>query len=182
MTSPRWVPAPTPTALRTIPQGERCELSVWLTSIRDGQTMRPASGWADLDINGIVEHVRAGDRIRVFAQGSRPAAPLNPGEFNYANYQRSQRIGCRLFAEFPQSVERIARGGVLLPRRWLADVRRGGLAILRQHISGERAMLASAVLLGAREQLDPNRNEGYLALARQTHTADASQFSQRGSG
>src|SRR6186997_1106519 len=45
ITSPRWVPAPAPTALRTIPQGERSELSVWLTAIRDGQTMWPASGW-----------------------------------------------------------------------------------------------------------------------------------------
>src|SRR5262245_29898524 len=44
MTSPRWVPAPAPTALRTIPQEERSELSVWVTAIRDGQSMRPASG------------------------------------------------------------------------------------------------------------------------------------------
>jgi competence protein ComEC len=162
MTSPRWVPAPSPTALRTIPQGERSELSVWVTAIRDGQTMRPASGWADLDVNGLLEYVRAGDRIRVFAQGSRPAAPLNPGEFDFANYQRSQRIGCRLFAEFPQSVELVERGSVFNPRRWLADVRSSGLAILRQHITSDRATLASAVLLGAREQLDANRNEGYL--------------------
>jgi competence protein ComEC len=162
LTSPRWVPAPAPTALRTIPQGERSELSVWLTGIRDGQTMRPASGWADLDVNGVSEEIRAGDRIRVFAQGSRPAAPLNPGEFDYANYQRSQRIGCRLFAEFPQSVELLKHGSIFSPRRWLADIRSGGLAILRRHLTAERATLASAVLLGAREQLDPNRNEGYL--------------------
>ncbi|HEY2411931.1 MAG TPA: ComEC/Rec2 family competence protein [Pirellulaceae bacterium] len=162
ITSPRWVPAPVASALRTIPQGERSEFSVWVTAIRDGQTMRPASGWADLDVNGVIEEIRAGDRIRVFAQGSRAAAPLNPGEFDYANYQRSQRIGCRLFAEFPSCVERLEDGGALNPRRWLADIRSGGLAILRRNIQGERAMLASAVLLGAREQLDPNRNEGYL--------------------
>ncbi len=162
ITSPRWVPAPAPTALRTIPQTERSELSVWITAIRDGTTMRPASGWADLDVSGVVEHFGAGDRVRIFAQGSRPAAPLNPGEFHFANYSRSQRVECRLFAEFPQSVELMARGWVWNPRRWLADVRSRGVTILRQSMDGERAMLASAVLLGAREQLDPNRNEGYL--------------------
>lgn len=162
VTSPRWVPAPAPTALRTIPQGERSELSVWLTAIRDGQTMRSASGWADLDIEGPTPDLRSGDRLRIFAQGGRGFEPLNPGEFNFIRYQRSQRVGCRLFAEFPQSVERLSRGSHWSPRRWLADLRSGGLAILRQFIQGERANLASAVLLGAREQLDNNRNEAYL--------------------
>ena len=87
ITSPRWVPAPPPTALRTIPQGEKSELVVWVTAIRDGQTMRSASGWADLDVGGLLEHVRAGDRLRIMAQGGRPLEPLNPGEFDFANYQ-----------------------------------------------------------------------------------------------
>src|SRR5205823_5268162 len=130
--------------------------------VRDGRAMRAASGWASLDVNGLLDSVRAGDRIRIMAQGSRPSAPLNPGEFDFAAYERTQRIGCRLFAEFPQSVERLKRGAPFSPRRLLADVRSGGSTLLRQYITGERAMLASAVLLGAREQLDTNRNEGYL--------------------
>jgi competence protein ComEC len=162
VTCPRWVPAPAPTPLRTIPQGEQSELLVWLTAVRDGRAIRPASGWASLDVNGLLDSVRAGDRIRIMAQGSQPAAPLNPGEFDFASYQRSQRIGCHLFAEFPQCVQRLQRGAPLSPRRLLADIRSGGAALLRQYVAGERAMLASAVLLGTREQLDTNRNEGYL--------------------
>src|SRR5689334_1755763 len=50
--SPRWVPAPPPTPLRTIPQGEQSELLVWLTAVRDGRTLRSASGWASLDVGG----------------------------------------------------------------------------------------------------------------------------------
>ena len=160
--SPRWVPEPTPTPLRTIPQTEQSELIVRLTAIRDGTTFRPVSGYAALEVGGLLDSVRAGDRLRIMAHGSRPAAPLNPGEFNFALHERTRRIGCRLFAEFPQSVERLARGSSWSPRRWLADVRSGGTAVLRRYITGERAALASAVLLGAREQLDPNRNEDYL--------------------
>jgi competence protein ComEC len=162
ITSPRWVPEPPPTALRTIPQGERSELVVWVTAIRDGQKMRTASGWADLDVGGLVERVRAGDRLRIMAQGGRPMEPLNPGDFDFANYQRTRRVGCRLFAEFPDSVERLKRGSPWSPRRWLADARSSGSAILRRYIAPKRATLASAVLLGAREQLDPHRNEDYL--------------------
>jgi competence protein ComEC len=162
LTSPRWVPAPTPTALRTIPQEEKSELLIWITGIRDGQQMRRASGSASLDVGGTLDSIRAGDRTRVFVQASRPASPLNPGEFDFAAHERSQRLGCRLFAEFPASVELVRRGSAWSPRRWLADARSGGVAVLRRFISGERARLAAAVLLGAREQLDADRNEGYL--------------------
>ena len=160
--SPRWVPAPTSTPLRTIPVGDQSDLLVWLTAVRDGPSMRSASGWASLEIGGLIDNVQAGDRIRIMAQASRPAPPLNPGEFNFAAHERTNRVGCRLFAEFPQSVEMIERCNQLSPRRWLSRIRGGGLNILRKYISGERAKLASAVLLGAREQLDANRNEGYL--------------------
>jgi competence protein ComEC len=71
-------------------------------------------------------------------------------------------VNCRLFAEFPQAVERVRRGSRFSPRRWLADFRAGGVAVLQRHIASERATLAAAILLGAREQLDPHRNEDYL--------------------
>ena len=160
--SPRWVPAPPPSPLWTIPQTDKSELLVWITSVRDGQVMLPASGSADLDVGGFLEHVRAGDRVRIMAQGSRSAAPLNPGEFDFATYQRARRLNCRLFAEFPESVTLLERGSLWSPRRWLANLRRGGSDLLRQYIVPHRATLASAVLLGTREQLDPTRNEDYL--------------------
>ncbi len=162
ITSPRWVPAPPPTPLRTIPQGEHCELLVRVTAIRDGRTMRPASGLADLQVSGNVTGVRAGDRLRIMVQAARPAPPLNPGEFDFAAHLRSDRKLCRMFAEFPESVERLSPGSLVSPRRWLADIRAGGAETLRRNIAHGRATLASAVLLGAREQLDADRNEGYL--------------------
>ncbi|MFN0018737.1 MAG: hypothetical protein ACKVP0_10795 [Pirellulaceae bacterium] len=38
VTSPRWVPAPPLTAMRTIPKGDETELFLRVTSIRNGQT------------------------------------------------------------------------------------------------------------------------------------------------
>jgi competence protein ComEC len=162
LTSPRWVPAPPPTPLRTIPQGERSELLVALTAVRDGARFRATSGWAALTVGGLLHDVRAGDKLRVMAHGNRPNAPLNPGEFDFASYARSERTGCRLFAGFPQSVELLRRGSRWSLRRWLADAREGGSALLWRYIAPRRATLASAVLLGTREQLDPDRNEDYL--------------------
>jgi competence protein ComEC len=162
LTSPRFVPAPRPTPLRTIPVGEQSELVVSLAAVRSGNAWRSASGRAQLEIAGPPPAVRAGDRLRIMALCSRPAAPLNPGEFDFAVYERSRRVGCRLFAESPASIERLAVGGRWLPRRWLADLRAGGVALLGRHIVPERAALAAAVLLGTREQLDAERNQNYL--------------------
>ncbi len=162
MTSSRWIPAPPPTAMRIVPKGEESEILLWMSGVRDRATWRPASGWALLRVDGNLQGIRAGDRIRVMALGSQPQSPLNPGEFNYAEYERSRRLHCRLRGLFPESITVLQRGGPWNPRLWLGQIRDRGNLTLRRHISPQRATLAAAVLIGAREQLDPERNEGFL--------------------
>lgn len=160
--SPRWVPAPPLDPMRGIPAGEKSRLTLRITAVRDGQAWRSASGWAALDCDGNLTGVRAGDRLRIMAQAARPQAPLNPGEFDVAAHQRSERIFCRLLGEFPQSVTLVERGSPWSLRLALSGIRGSGNALLRRSISPGRSSLASAILLGTREQLDPERNEDYL--------------------
>jgi competence protein ComEC len=160
--SPRWVPAPPRLALRAIPQGDESEIALRVTAVRDGTTWRPASGWAVLVCEGHLVGVRADDRVRIMALGSRPRSPLNPGEFDFAAYERSRRTWCRLQGQFPESVSVVARGSDWSPRLLLSGVRGSGNALLRHSISSGRSTLAAAILLGSREQLDPDRNEDYL--------------------
>jgi competence protein ComEC len=96
------------------------------------------------------------------ALGSRPMKPLNPGEFDFAAYERSRRNWCRLRGLFPESVIVAERGSDWSPQVALSGVRNQGNALLRRSISPGRSTLAAAILLGAREQLDPERNEGFL--------------------
>jgi competence protein ComEC len=160
--SPRWIPAPPQTALRAIPKGESSELVLRVTAARDGHSWRAASGLAQLDVEGRLLGVNAGDRVRVMALANRPSPPLNPGEFDFASFERSRRVLCRLRGQFPRSVTVVERGSRWTLRRWLSDVRQSGSILLWRRITPQRATLASAILLGAREQLDPERNEGYL--------------------
>lgn len=160
--SPRWVPAPPISAMRTIPKGDESEIVLRITAVRDGTTWRPASGRAALDCDGHLVGVRAGDRVRIMALGSRPMKPLNPGEFDFAAYERSRRTWCRLRGLFPESVTVASRGSDWSPSLLLSSLRNSGNSLLRRSIRSSRATLASAILLGAREQLDPERNEGFL--------------------
>jgi competence protein ComEC len=162
LTSPRWSPAPGLHAMRSVPKGDETELMIWVTSVRDGGTWRPASGYARVDVDGHLLGVRAGDEIQLLALSSQPMKPLNPAEFDYAAYERSRRVFCRLRALFPESVSIVQRGSWWNWRRALSSLREAGNAILRRHIEPQRSTLAAALLLGAREQLDPERNEGYL--------------------
>lgn len=162
VTSPRWVPAPPLTAMRAIPKGDESELFLSVTSIRNGQEWQAASGWASVDVDGHLLGVRAGDKLRLFALASRPRGSLNPGEFDFAKYERSRRVFCKLRGSFPESVQPLSRGTTLSPRLWLSGIRDRGNALLRANVSPRRSSLAAAILIGAREQLDPERNEGFL--------------------
>ncbi|WP_254506896.1 ComEC/Rec2 family competence protein [Anatilimnocola floriformis] len=162
LTSPRWSPAPPLSPLRTIPKGDETELLVELRSIRDGGTWRSASGYAQLDVEGHLLNVRAGDRIRLMVLASQPMKPLNPGEFDYNAHERSRRVFCRMRGLFPESVSLVERGSWWSWRLWLSRLREAGNSTLREHIHPRRSTLAAAILIGAREQLDPERNEGFL--------------------
>jgi competence protein ComEC len=160
--TPEWIPAPPATALSAIPEKDKTRLTLSIAAVRDGQSWRSASGQATLEVDGRLADVMPGDRLRVYAAGTRPQPPVNPGEFDFAAFERSRRTLCRLWGETPESVAVIGRGSPWNPSRWLGAVRSRGASLLARSIQPGRAPLASAVLLGLREQLDPQRNEDFL--------------------
>jgi len=164
LTSPRRVAAPPDNPLRTRPTGERSRLLVGLTHVRDGQDWRPASGTAELYVDGHVLGVRAGDDLQVFALFSQPPRPLNPGDFDLAWHRRCDRQLLRLEGRFPDAVRVLAVGTPWNWRRALAMLRDPCNDLLWGYL-GERerqAGLASALLLGAREHMDWERTEPFV--------------------
>ncbi len=160
--SPQRVPAPRPTPLRAIPGGERSRLRVEVVSIRDGKTWRPACGKCQLIVEGHLLGVHSGDRLRVFGQLARIRPPLNPGEFDFAAHARADRELVRMRSSAPDSVTVTARAG-----RWRLDgtldaVRGRAKQVVREFVGPERADLALAILLGAREGLTAEETEPYL--------------------
>lgn len=162
---PERVPAPRPTPLRAIPGNERSRLLVEVTAIRDGTKWRPARGICQLSVEGHLLGIHTGDRLRVYGQLSRLRPPLNPGEFDFAAHARADRRLTHLRSSAPESVNvtnglRDRRGGD--PASWLEAVRRGGQRLVRDFVGPERAALASAILLGAREGLPNEETNSYF--------------------
>lgn len=162
LSSPRIVPAPPATPLRAIPIGDRSRCEIEINSVRHDATWQRSSGRARLSVDGHVLGVSAGDKVRIYAVYQRPIPALNPGEFDFALFERSERRWCSLSADSPDCLTVIRPSSWWDARHWLDRLRLNGDFQLRRHLSPARAALASAVMLGEREYLDADRNERFL--------------------
>lgn len=160
--APRTIPAPPFSALRAFSSGERSRLIVAAERIRNGRVWQPARGRAALTVDGQLLAVRSGDRLRLFCGIGSPRAPLNPGEFNFAQQQRAERTLAQLWADHPSCVDVIGPGSRWNVESVVDGIRTSGLAAIARYVGPRQYGLAGALLLGVRDQLDFERNEDFL--------------------
>ena len=167
LNGPRRLPAPDPDPMQLIPVGDRTRVEVEVTRLRDGANWRAVCGRARLTVDGHLLGVHAGDRLRIFAQLTRPRPATNPGEFDYARFARTDRKRALLRAECPDCVTVVHRAIRRGPAGWIETMRSAGNRLLWKYLDHRRAGLAAAVLLGTREELGIERSRAF----RETGTA-----------
>jgi competence protein ComEC len=160
--TPRRMPELEASPLRPPRSQEQVRLQVDFCAVRDGTTWRPASGRANLEVEGWLANVHAGDRLRIFAQLEEPPQAQNPGQTDPAARLRAEGIRSQLQAKFAESIAPLAAGSAWSPRRMLDMLRTRGDRVLAHYLDRRVAPLAAAVLLGAREELDPERTEAFV--------------------
>lgn len=163
--SARLLPPPPPDPLQAVVAGPRTRIELAVLGIRDGTQWRAASGIASVLIEGLRTDIRAGDRLRVFANLAAPWPAENPGQFDLADYLRADRQRALLRADHAESVQVLAAAPhqSLGPvGRTIDAVRRYNQQQLERYLNPQRAALAGAVLLGAREELDPQQSAAFL--------------------
>lgn len=161
--APRLLASPAEDLMSTMPGEERSVLIVAATRVRDGTEWRPASGRLQVMVPGQLNGVRAGDRLRLFGSLSASSPSLNPGEFDFAASQRQRRMLCRISVDASECITVVERSAWWSPRTALHAIRSRGNEILARHLRAEQAELASAILLGIREQIDSQRIEMFMA-------------------
>jgi competence protein ComEC len=87
--------------------------------------------------------------------------PLNPGEFDRRAYLRGQGIRLRLVVSDPHGVWLDREGSVSWPLRCLGAVRSWSQRQLDRGMRTEIAPLATALLLGRREGVQPDINDAF---------------------
>jgi len=143
--------------MRAIPSSHSSRLDIRVVAIRDKCNWKPASGFVRLSVYEQLEGINHGDRLRIFSRMSDIAGPLNPGEFDYAAHGRADRRRARLHTSFKECVSVVSQGDAWNPRRIVNLVRDHGKRVLRRYVGQDHSGLAAAVLLGAREQLEPEQ-------------------------
>ena len=161
-TTPRFQPAPAADPLRPVPEGDRTCVQVRVTRVRNGTRWTRATGRARLMIEGHLLNVGAGDRLRILGSLYAPRAPFNPGEFDFAEFNRHRRQLCGLHATHPDCVAVVQRGSTWQPVVWLNRVRAASAWQLTKYVGVPHADLAAAILLGSRDLVDANRTESFL--------------------
>ncbi|MGQ9576201.1 MAG: ComEC/Rec2 family competence protein [Thermoguttaceae bacterium] len=161
-TSPRRQPEPPPNPMRLIAGGPISQVELELTAIRDRADWRPASGRASLVVDGDLPGVHAGHRLQVFAQLTTPLGARNPGEFDYRQHVRADRMAGLLRSEYPQCVTVVGQAGWWHFGRWIDAARAFGQRLLREALDCQQAGLAAAVLLGAREEVPSEQTEAFV--------------------
>jgi competence protein ComEC len=132
-----------------------------LTSISDGRTWHKASGRAMVVVTGDRALIRAGQAVEVAGQIATIAAPLNPGEFDYRGFLQAQGIRLRFTVDDPESFWPDPTGTNRRFSLWLDNHRHRIRTWLFEQLDPSTAPLAAALLLGWREEIDPEVNDAF---------------------
>ena len=132
-----------------------------LTGINEGRGWRPASGRVQVWVAGDRSDLEAGRPVEAAGAMSEVEGPLNPGEFDYRPILRSRGIRLRLAVDEPSGI-RPDPAGIDWPwTRRLGAIRSWASRRLAAGLDPSVAPLASALLLGRREAVDPEVNDAF---------------------
>ncbi len=162
LTGVRAIPSPPLDPMQPIPSGPRAQLDVAPLAVRDRQEWRPAAGRTRLTVYAELDGVHVGDRIRILGHVARPTAARNPGEFDYAEYLRADGILTLLSTNYAECISIVQPGERVDAGFRLGRLRERCADVLRRNVPAGQSALAEAVLLGARERIDPDDRLAFI--------------------
>ena len=127
--------------------------------IRDDDKWLPAAGRVQLTVAALELNLQSGDQVTISGRLRKIAGPRNPGAFDFRNHYRRHRIRSSMYCSHAESIVVTQRSQT---GSWLASVRSRLNKLAWHHLAPQQAGLASAILLGNREQLEPARREIFL--------------------
>jgi len=161
VSEPRWVLVDEHATEDSFEDKTRTKLVVRVDQIRDGSEWIKTSGKADLVIHASATHVKSGDRIRVFGRLVKGSPPSNPGQFDFQKYYRAQSKLAFLHAYDLDSVV-VQQSANWQGLQLLSSLRHRLNQMTWEYVGDHEAGLASAILLGNREQISPTRRDAFL--------------------
>ncbi len=133
-----------------------------MTQVRQNQKWCKFSGQCSLVASGHLSNLKTGDRIRVFGKIKKPELCRNPGEIDFRHHYRTRRILAVVFVSHPDAIEVIQEGSFWSPQRRMDAISAQLEQSLWRNFWPEQAPLASAILLGNRDQMDLELRDDFM--------------------
>lgn len=130
-------------------------------AIQTNTGKQTATGFVRLQVKGHLLHAQVGDTVTVHGWLQSPGEPMNPGQFDYANYLRSQQIRSIIYVDDPDAVSVLQRGGWSW-KKVAARERQLYQSILRQQLSEQTFPIANTMLLGDRSEMDQETQTRFM--------------------
>jgi competence protein ComEC len=132
-----------------------------ITAINDGSVWHDVSGRAVVSVTGQCTTIHAGDAVQAAGGLARVTGPLNPGEFDYRAFLQAQGIRLRLSVDDPESLWPDPTGSGSWWDCVIGRLRAWSRARLVERLDPQTAPLAAALLLGQREEIEPEVNDAF---------------------
>jgi competence protein ComEC len=152
---PEWAP------VEGIDAGGRTRTVLAVTDSSDGVAWHRASGRVRLTIAGRRADLRMGDAVSAAGTLDAIAGPRNPGEFDARAALHADGIRLRLVVGSPEAVARWPGGPRWPVARALGAARDAAAQRLSRFVPERAEPLASALLLGRREAVDPETDDAF---------------------
>ncbi len=143
------------------PERVATRLVAEVTEISAGSLWQGASGRALVIVEGERNDLYAGQPVELAGQIARVAGPLNPGEFDHRAYLRAQGIRLQFVVDNSAGITLDRDGREWRLTRRLGHLREVCRARLVNGLDARTAPLASALILGQREDIDPEVNDAF---------------------
>lgn len=160
--NPRLLPAEPPTPWQGFAAPDRTQLLVRATSVRDGACWRLASGRVQVIVDGHLTGIEAGDSIELFGRLAKPRGPAHAGDVDWQAAPRSRREFCRVSCEFPDCLRVLRRAPAGSLGKLIERARLHSRRLVREGLGAEEASLAAALLLGMREDIEPQLTQEFM--------------------
>ncbi|MDZ4849791.1 MAG: ComEC/Rec2 family competence protein [Pirellulaceae bacterium] len=139
-------------------------VEVRVTALRDHREWQRAEfGRMQLTIQGRVRRLFPGDHVECMVDWQLIGPPSNPGQFDFAAKYRRSGIFVRARTDVPTQVKKIGKPDRGRLDRLLSRVMVAGDIAFHRYVSHRQATLASALVLGQREQVEWSMQESLLA-------------------
>ncbi|MDR2438711.1 MAG: ComEC/Rec2 family competence protein [Planctomycetaceae bacterium] len=158
---PRYFPKPPFDPGKIFATSERTIFMLHAERLRNKDDWILVNGYVLVVVEGDWRNLRVGDTIQLFGTLSKPPAPQNPEDYDYAGMLRGHRVLCIIRVPTPNAISVLKTGNHSIVR-FLETIRRTCQTNFQRRMSPEVSLLAAAMILGIREGVDEETSQNLI--------------------